>query len=120
MLTRPGLADAVIAVAAAAHVSGGSMNLSAQYDDLRQLVNDVPASRTRLAFVQFQADPFAGDLAGRRALIERLRPRLGGLLLLDQPDGFSGHYGGGDALFATRYGPCLMRFVMDATAPSGC
>lgn len=120
MLTRAGLADAVIAISPAAHGTGSSLNLSAQYDDLRQLVNDVPQSRTRLAFVQFQADPYAGGLAGRRALVERLRPRLGGLLVLDQPDGYSGHYGGSSAKFATQYGPCLLRFVSEAAAPSGC
>ena len=120
MLEYAGLADAVIAVSPAAHGSGGSTNLTAQYDDLRQLVNAAAPARTRLAFVQFAADPFAGDLAGRRALIERLRPRLGGLLVLDQPEGFSGHFGGNTALFAKRYGPCLLRFVVDPSPPSGC
>ena len=114
MLAYPGLADAVIAVSAAAHGQGGSTNLTAQYDDLRQMVGGVAASKTRVAFVQFQADPFAGDLAGRAMLIERLRDRVGGLLILDQPEGFSGHFGGNTALFATRYAACLLRFV---TAP---
>ncbi len=120
MLTHAGLADVVVAVSPAAHGSGGSTNLSAQYDDLRQLVNDVPPGRTRLAFVQFKADPFAGDLSGRKALIERLRPRLSGLLILDQPEGFSGHFGGGTALFATRYGACLLRFATEPTPPGNC
>lgn len=120
MLAHAGLADAVVAVSPAAHGQGGSTNLTAQHDDLRRLVADVPPAPTRLAFVQFEADPFAGDLAGRRALIERLRPRLGGLLLIDRPDGFSGHYGGNTLLFATRYGPCLVRFVMTVEAPPGC
>ena len=120
MLTHPGLADAVVAVSPAAHGQGGSPNLTAQYDDLRQLVSDVPAARTRLAFVQFAADPFAGDLARRRTLIERLQPRLGGLLIIDQPDGLSGHGGGNSAKFATRFGPCLLHFVIDATPPASC
>lgn len=120
MLARPGLADAVIAVSAAAHGSGGSTNLTAQYDDLRQLVGEIPQSRARVVFVQFAADPFAGDLPGRKALIERLRPRLGGLLILDQPEGLTGHFGGATPSFAQRYGPCLLRFVQDATAPAAC
>lgn len=120
MLTRAGLADAVVAVSPAAHGSGGSTNLSAQYDDLRQLVGDVPAAPTRLAFVQFKGDLFAGDLGGRRALIERLRGRLGGLLVLDQPEGFAGHFGGNTALFAERYGQCLLRFATAAQPASAC
>jgi len=47
-------------------------------------------------------------------LFERLRGRLGGLLILDQPEGFSGHYGGTTALFATRYAQCLLRFAASA------
>jgi len=120
MLTHAGLADAVVAISPAAHGSGGSTNLSAQYDDLRQLVGDVPASPARLAFVQFQADPFAGDLAGRRALIERLRSRLGGLLILDQPEGFTGHFAGANARFTSRYGQCLLQFATSARPDTAC
>ena len=117
MLTRPGLADVVVAVSPAAHGSGGSTNLSAQRDDLRRLVGDVPAAPARLAFVQFAGDPFAGDLGGRKELIERLRDRLGGLLILDQPEGFAGHFGGNTALFAQRYGPCLLQFATARQTP---
>ena len=120
MLRTRGLADVVIAVSPAAHGSGGSTNLTAQYDDLRQMVADIPAAPTRLAFVQFAADPFAGDLAGRAALVERLRPRLGGLLILDQPEGFTGHFGGVTVLFARRYGDCLLRFATEATPRRAC
>ncbi len=120
MLAHAGLADAVVAISPAAHGSGGSTDLTAQYDDLRRLVDAVPQASTRLAFVQFKADPYAGDLSGRKALIERLRPRLGGLLVLDQPEGFSGHFGGNATLFATRYVACLLRFVAEPTPPSGC
>ncbi len=120
MLTHAGLADAVVAVSPAAHGSGGSTNLSAQYDDLRRLVGDVPAAPTRLAFVQFQMDLFAGDLAGRSALVERLRGRLGGLLVLDRPEGFTGHFGGNTARFAQRYGQCLLRFATAAQPPPSC
>jgi len=120
MLQTAGLADAVIAVSAAAHGSGGSTNLSAQYDDLRQIVSDTPSAPTRLAFVQFEADPFAGDLDRRRALIERLRPRLGGVLIIDRPDGLRGHFGGQTVLFADKYAACLVHFVMDKTPADHC
>ena len=53
-------------------------------------------------------------------MIERLRPRLGALLLIDRPEGFSGHFGGNTALFASRYGACLVRFVVDPKPPAAC
>ena len=109
---RPGLADAVIAVSPAAHGSGSSTNLNAQYDDLRALVAEARPAPVRVAFVQFKDDLFAGDLAGRRALIERLRPLVAGLLILDQPPGFDGHGAGNKAAFAEQYGQCLLRFAL--------
>ena len=112
MLARPGLADAIIAVSPAAHGSGASTNLSAQYDDLRALVAEARAAPVRVAFVQFGSDAFAGDLAGRRGLVERLRPLVAGLLVLDQPEGLTGHYAGNQAAFAERYGICLLRFAL--------
>ena len=120
MLTHAGLADAVIAVSPAAHGRGHSTNLSAQYDDLRQLVDDVPSQTARLAFVQFAADPYAGTLPGRAALIEGLRPKLGGLLVIDQPPGFTGHYGGNTTRFARGYAECLRHFVLDRTPSNAC
>ena len=95
-------------------------NTSAQYDDLRQLVDAVPLQTARLAFVQFADDPYAGNLTGRAALIERLRPKLGGLLVIDQPTGFTGHYGGNTARFARGYAECLRHFVFDRTPSNAC
>ena len=112
MLDRPGLVDAVIAISPAAHGVGSSTNLTAQYDDLRQLIGAARPAPVRVAFVQFAADPFAGDLAGRRALVELVRPRVGGLLILDQPEGLRGHQAGSSTAFAERYGPCLLQFAL--------
>ncbi len=120
MLIHPGLADAVIAVSPSAHSERGSSSLSAQYDDLRQLLDPVPQQSTRLAFIQFVADPYAAAPDGRAALVERLRPRLGGLLMIDRPAGLVGHYGGNTALFAQRYAECLRHFVLDALPPGAC
>ena len=111
MLSTPNLADVVIAVSPAAHGSGSSSNLSAQYDDLRALVAAARPARTRVAFVQFARDAFAGDPAGRRALIEGLRPSMGALLMIDQPPGFEGHGAGQGAAFAEQFGACLLRFA---------
>ncbi len=120
MLQHSGLADTVIAVSPAAHGSGGSTNLSAQYDDLRQLVADVPQSPARLVFVQFEADPFAGDLDRRRDLILRLKPVLGGVLILDRPPGFRGHIAGQNAAFATQYRDCILHIATDTPPPDHC
>jgi len=120
MLQYPDLADAVIAVSPASQGEGDNSDLLAQADDLRALVAAVPPSRARLAFVQFSGDPYASDEAAREALIERLRPRLGALLTLDRPEGFSGHFGGTNAAFGQRYGECLLRFTLDPEPPGGC
>lgn len=120
MLQYPGLADAVIAVSPASHGEGDNSDLLAQTDDLRALVAAVPPSRARLAFVQFSGDPYASDEDAREAMIEQLRPRLGALLTLDRPEGFSGHFGGTNAAFGQRYGECLLRFALDPQPPSDC
>ncbi len=121
MLDTPGLADAVIAVAAAAHGQGGSMNLNAQLDQLRTLVGRANAATARVAFVQFALDPFVADADGRAALLrERLAPRVGALLLIDRPDGFSGHGAGQQWQFADRFGACLVAFATASDPPPAC
>jgi pimeloyl-ACP methyl ester carboxylesterase len=120
MLQQPGLADVVIAVSPASHGAGGNSNLLAQYDDLRALVADVPQNPARLAFVQFSDDPYASDEDERERLVERLRPRLGALLTLDRPEGFSGHFAGTSPNFGHRYGGCLLHFALDPRPPNRC
>lgn len=120
MLDTPGLADVVIAVSPAAHGSGGSTNLTAQYDDLRAVLAGVPASRTRVAFVQFSGDFFIGDADRRVELLRNAAPRFGALLLIDRPEGLSGHSAGATASFGQRYGECLMRFALDPSPPRSC
>ncbi len=70
--------------------------------------------------MQFSGDPYASDEDARAQLIERLRPRLDGLLLLDRPAGFSGHFGGTNAAFGQQYGECLLRFALDPQPPTSC
>lgn len=120
VLDTPGLADVVIAVSPAAHGSGGSTNLTAQYDDLRALLAGVPASRTRVAFVQFSGDLFIGDADRRVELLQGAAPRLGALLLIDRPEGLTGHSAGVTSSFGRRYGECLMRFALDSSPPRSC
>lgn len=120
MLDTAGLADVVIAASPAAHGSGASPNLTAQDDDLRAMVAEAQPSRTRVAFVQFTGDPFMSDGDTRIGLMERLRPKLGALLLIDRPAGLSGHFGAGGEAFSHRFAACLLRFTTDAAPPPRC
>ncbi len=117
MLDTAGLADVVIATSPAAHGSGASLNLAAQDDDLRAVVADAPPSRTRVAVVQFASDPFMSDADTRVALLQRLRPKTGALLVIDRPAGLKGHIADSTAAFADRFGACLLQFAI-APAPA--
>lgn len=120
VLDTPGLADVVIAVSPAAHGSGGSTNLMAQSDDFRAMMAGIPASRTRVAFVQFNGDLFIGNADRRAELMRQAGPRLGAVLVVDRPDGLSGHGAGGGFEFGRRFGECLMHFALDPSPPRSC
>jgi len=51
---------------------------------------------------------------------EALSRLAGNLLFLDQPEGFTGHFGGSTALFASRYGQCLWHFATAAQPATAC
>jgi pimeloyl-ACP methyl ester carboxylesterase len=116
LIDTPTLADAVIALSPAAQGSGASMALSGQIDDLRTLVADAPASSLRLAVAQFANDPFDADADARTRLLERLRPRLGALLLIDRPPGLEGHSAGMSGAFDARFGETVLKFVLGRAA----
>jgi hypothetical protein len=121
MLDTPGLADVVIAVSPAAHGSGASVNLGAQTDDFRAMLSGDPRSSARVAMVQFRNDLFMGDGDARAAMMERiLRPKVAAMLLIDRPEGFSGHGAGAQFGFADSYGACLLRFATEPTPPARC
>lgn len=115
-----GLAEVVIAASPAAQGSGGSTNLTAQTDELRIIVDGAPASPARLAFIQFQQDPFDADPDTRARLISRLQGRLGGVLLIDRPAGLAGHFAAGGQQFSQRFAACLLEFATAPAAPSAC
>ncbi len=120
MLDAPGTTDLVVAMSPAAHGNGGSVFSGDQDDDLRRIVRNVEPSRTRLVFAQFGGDAFIGDPDSRIAQISRLRPRLGGLLVLDRPAGFVGHAAGAEPAFATAFGPCILEFATSPNPGSAC
>lgn len=120
MLDAPGTTDLVVAMSPAAHGNGGSVFSGDQDADLGRIVRNVEPSRTRLVFTQFAGDAFIGDPDSRIAQISRLRPRLGGLLVLDRPAGFIGHVAGADPAFAATFGTCILEFATSPNPGSAC
>jgi hypothetical protein len=115
-LDRPGLADAVIAISPASF-SGGTDNSGDAY----RLIHAVHAPTTRVAIAQFKGDIYVNDMDRRVALYrDGLSSRVGSLLMIDQPPGFTGHGAGGTIAFALGYADCLLHFVMDPTPPASC
>ncbi len=110
-LDAPGRADAVIAIAPAAHGPTGSVAHAWALEDLLQVVTTARAPTTRVAVATFAGDEYAPDPAGRAAAFARLAPRTAALLLLDRPRGLEGHGAGGDWRFTLRYAACLLDFA---------
>ncbi|WP_207792052.1 hypothetical protein [Siccirubricoccus phaeus] len=110
-LSEPGLADAVVAVAPAAHGARGSPAWAWALQDLRRVVATARSPAARVAVVTFAGDEFDPDPAGRAAILRGLAARTEALLFLDRPAGLSGHGGGAEAGFTQRYGECLLEFV---------
>jgi hypothetical protein len=110
-LDEPGLADAVVAVAPAAHGARGSPAWAWAMDDLARVVAAARNATARVVVATFANDEFDPDPERRAGMFRSLGPRVEGLLLLDRPAGVTGHGGGGDARFTLRYGGCLLEFV---------
>ncbi len=124
---QPGLVDAVIATAPAAHGEASrANNLAAGMDDFRRLLAGLPAEGPRLAIALFDGDGYDPDPGRRAAMLdEAARARPAPTLVL-WPEGpaaapIRGHGGGGDWRFTTRYGACLLSLVQapEAATPRG-
>lgn len=112
-LDQPGLVDAVVAIAPAAHGSTGSPAWAWALDDLRQVVASARNPAARVAVANFHGDEFDPDPDQRAAILRAglTQPRVGGLLFLDRPPEVTGHGGGADSRFTLRYGACLLEFA---------
>jgi hypothetical protein len=110
-LEEPGLADAVIAIAPAAHGPRGSPAHAWALDDLRRIVAAARSGMTRVAVANFSGDEFDPDPVARAEILGRLQGRSAGLLLLDRPRGINGHGGGSDWRFTFGYATCLLDFA---------
>jgi pimeloyl-ACP methyl ester carboxylesterase len=111
MIDTPELADAVLAFSPAAQGTGASLEQLAQLDELRRIVDRAPASKLRLAVIQFDGDWYSGDPEARVGIIGRLKDRLEAMLLLDRPAHFTGHAAGMSETFTDRYGTCIVQFA---------
>ena len=119
MLDTPGLADAVIAVSPA---SLNSALPAAQAAEVYRITHAANAPTTRVAIAQFKDDAFVPTGMDDRVASLRagLAGRVGALLIIDQPKGFTGHSAGNSTDFAMRFGRCLLRFVVDPAPPTEC
>lgn len=115
MLAVPGMVDAAIAIAPAAFGNGPQSD-EAMHNGMAALDGKIGDPHARLVFAQFADDDFAGDPAFRARMVERSwSAKLGGVLLIDRPAGFKGHFGGEGEPFRAAFAACMVRFV---TAPS--
>lgn len=110
-LAEPGLVDAVVAIAPAAHGARGSPAWAWALDDLRAVVAAAQDRQARVAIANFARDEFDPDPEGRAAVFRSLAGKVGALLFLDRPPEVAGHAAGGDSRFTLRYGPCLLDFA---------
>ncbi|MCA3272692.1 MAG: alpha/beta hydrolase [Roseomonas sp.] len=123
VLNRAGLADVAIAIAAAAHGRPSDENnrLHAQIAELEALLTEAAgARRTRLAIADFRDDPFMAEPDKRAEALRRQRERFGAFLLIDRPEGMTGHSAGATTPFNDRYGACLLRFATAPRPPAAC
>ncbi|MCA3383104.1 MAG: alpha/beta hydrolase [Roseomonas sp.] len=124
VLDRPGLADVVIAIAAAAHGRGADARNDSQWQQISQLEAILTAgqasSQARVAAANFRDDPFDAEPDRRAALLRQYGQRFAGFLLIDRPEGLIGHSAGASIAFNDRYGACLLNFATAARPPSSC
>lgn len=110
---------AVVAVAPAAHGADPRFQ-GAALDDWRRLTGGLPAAGPRLASVLFRDDAFDASPPARIERWEaRAATRQAPSLLIAPASGPADHSGGFPAAFTQSWGPCLLRFVNDATPPTG-
>jgi hypothetical protein len=116
ILDTPGLADAVIADSPASF-SGQAT----QEADLYHILHADRSPAARVAVAQFHGDIYVRDMPGRIGMLRELLPsRASAVLVIDQPEGITGHGGAGSGDFARKFGACLLRFVIDQTPPTDC
>jgi len=119
-LRHPGLADAVLFAAPAAHGRSEARRAQALADFAAALERAAPGPR--LALFLFADDGWDPDPAARAGLFRAATQRLGApALLVDRPPEPTGHGGLSDPGFDVRFGDCVARFLdLDSAPPDGC
>jgi predicted esterase len=121
-LRQPGLADAVVLAAPAAHGRSAERRPQALADFAAALKAASPQAARRLALLLFDDDAWDPDPAQRAALFAAAAQRLGvAALLVDRPASPTGHGGLQEPDFAIRLAPCLASFLdLDRPPPAAC
>jgi hypothetical protein len=119
-LDTPGLADVHIAIAPAAIGDLGEAGQQAQLAALRGVLAAARAGHARVVVANFSDDPFNGLPDARAEALRLLEGRVGALLLIDRPEGITGHGAGAGRAFAERFGGCLFRFATLPDPPTAC
>jgi pimeloyl-ACP methyl ester carboxylesterase len=116
-LAAPGLADAAVLVAPAAHGTRPERRDAALSDYRAALAAMAPDALRRAALVLFRDDPY-DPAPGERAAAFRAAMDQRGIpaLVIDRPAAPVGHGGGWDPAFETRFGACLRAFVTGSGA----
>ena len=123
MLDQANLIDVGIAISPAAHGRDDNPNNHqfAQIADMKTILRAaIGAPQVRLAVVNFRNDHFVAEADKRADLLREFAPRFAGFLLVDRPEGLSGHGAGATSAFNDRYGACLLRFATAPLPPSAC
>ncbi|MBL8703169.1 MAG: hypothetical protein JNK67_32590 [Alphaproteobacteria bacterium] len=115
-----GLAEAVVAMAPAAHgrVSVDPERARRNRDELLEIARAIEG--TRVMVFLFADDDFDPGERGP-ALVAQLQRRGVTHLIVDRPPGWRGHAVGLTRAFARRFGSCIVGFVVAAApVPAGC
>jgi len=117
-LRHPGLADAVILAAPAAHGRSAERRAQALADFAAALDAARPAADARLALLLFQDDAWDPDPARRVAIFLAAMRRLGVAgLVVDRPPEPTGHGGVQDPAFGRIFAGCVAAFLDFAAPP---
>ncbi len=118
-LRQPRLADALLALAPAAHGTRPERRAQALADWRAALAAMAPDAVRRAGLVLFTGDPYDPDPPARaEAFAEAMRAHAVPALLIDRPEAPTGHGGAWDPGFDARFGACITAWLASAAGGS--